>query len=67
MAIAADGLSLYVVNYESNTVSKLAADDLRLLQSVPTPSHPIGITYDAPTSRVWVASYAGSILVYDDA
>jgi YVTN family beta-propeller protein len=67
MDIAADGQSLYVVNYTSNTVSKLATDDLRVLQTVDTPSHPIGIAYEPGTSTVWVACYSGEILVYRDA
>lgn len=66
LAIAADGRSLYVVNYESGTVSKLRARDLKVLQTIPACYHPIGITYDRPTSRVWVACYTGSIRVYDD-
>jgi len=66
MAISADGLSLYVVNYDSNTISKLSAGDLSIQQTVDTPSHPIGITYDQTTGNVWVASYAGSILLYSD-
>jgi YVTN family beta-propeller protein len=52
MAISTDGLSLYVVNYNSNTISKLAAADLHVLQVVHAPSHPIGITYDPSTSKV---------------
>ena len=67
MDIAADGQSLYVVNYTSNTVTKLATDDLRVLQTVDTPSHPIGIAYEPGTSTVWVACYSGEILVYRDA
>jgi YVTN family beta-propeller protein len=67
MAISADGLSLYVVNYSSNTISKLASADLHVLQVVHAPSHPIGITYDPSTSKVWVAAYSGAILVFDDA
>jgi YVTN family beta-propeller protein len=67
MAESADGLSLYVVNYDSSTVTKLATADLRILQTVNTPDHPIGITVDPTTGRVWVACYSGAILVYDDA
>ncbi len=48
------------------TISKLRASDLRVLQTIPACYHPIGITYDAPTRRVWVACYTGSIRVYDD-
>ena len=64
MAISSDGGSLYVVNYESNTVSKLRASDMSLLQVVKTNEAPIGITYDRPSRRVWVACYSGSIMVF---
>jgi DNA-binding beta-propeller fold protein YncE len=66
LAIAADGRALYVVNYESGTISKLRTRDLRVMQTIPACFHPIGITYDRPTGRVWVACYTGSIRVYDD-
>jgi DNA-binding beta-propeller fold protein YncE len=66
MDIASDGRSLYVVNYEGGTVSKVRAVDLRILQTVSACYHPIGITYEPVTRRVWVACYGGSILVYDD-
>ena len=66
LAIADDGKALYVVNYESGTVSKLRTSDLEVLQTVDACYHPIGITYDAPTQRVWVACYGGSLLVFDD-
>jgi YVTN family beta-propeller protein len=66
MVAAADGRSLFVVNYAASTVTKLAADDLRVLQTVRTPDHPIGITIDPTTGRVWVACYSSIILVYDD-
>jgi YVTN family beta-propeller protein len=66
LAIAADGRSLYVVNYESRSVSKLRTSDLKVLQTIPACCHPIGITYDTPTSRIWVACYTGSIRVHDD-
>ena len=66
LAMAPDGRSLYVVNYESGTVSKVRASDMRVLQSVPACHHPIGITYEPVTRRVWVACYDGSIRVYDD-
>jgi YVTN family beta-propeller protein len=66
MTIAPDGRSLYVVNYESNTVSKLRASDMKVLQTVPTNRHPIGITYDGATGDVWVACYTGTIMVFRD-
>ena len=67
MTIAPDGRSLYVVNYDSNDVTKLDVTDMHILQKVPTTTHPIGITYDAVTNRVWVACYSGAIMVFDDA
>jgi YVTN family beta-propeller protein len=66
MAISTDGQSLYVVNYESSSVSKLRASDLSVLQTVATAQHPIGITYDARTGDVWVACYVGVIEVFHD-
>ena len=66
LAMAPDGRSLYVVNYESGTVSKVRSSDMRVLQSVAACHHPIGITYEPVTRRVWVACYDGSIRVYDD-
>jgi YVTN family beta-propeller protein len=66
LAIAPDGRALYVVNYESGTVSKIRTRDLRVLQTIDACYHPIGITYDDTTRRVWVACYTGSIRVYRD-
>src|SRR5438067_1340116 len=66
MAISPDGRALYVVNYGSDTMTKLRADDLTPLQTIATLHHPIGITYDRDTASVWVACYVGRILVFDD-
>jgi YVTN family beta-propeller protein len=66
LAIAPDGKAIYVVNYESDTITKLRTRDLEVLQTIDACHLPIGITYDGPTRRVWVACYGGSILVYDD-
>jgi YVTN family beta-propeller protein len=66
LTIAADGRALYVVNYESGTVTKLRTSDMSTLQTAPACFHPIGITYDRGTRRVWVACYTGSIRVYND-
>jgi YVTN family beta-propeller protein len=66
LAISTDGRSLYVVNYQSNTVTKLRSSDLAVLQTVSTGVHPIGITYDATIGDVWVAVYTGQILVFAD-
>jgi YVTN family beta-propeller protein len=64
LAISSNGTTLYVVNYLSNTMTMLRASDLRVLQTVPTGQHPVGITYDPVSGRVWVAVYTGEIMVF---
>lgn len=66
LAISADGRALYVANYESGTITKLRTSDMTKLQTVDACFHPIGITFDRATRRVWVACYTGSIRVYND-
>ena len=66
LAISSDGTALFVVNYVSGTISKVRASDLKVLQTVKVCTSPIGITYDQPTSRTWVACYGGSIKVFDN-
>jgi YVTN family beta-propeller protein len=66
MAISADGQSLYVVNYDSSSMSKVATADLSVVQEVATDPNPIGITYDPVTGVVWVACYGGSIQLFQD-
>jgi DNA-binding beta-propeller fold protein YncE len=66
LTLAADGRSLYVVNYESGTITKLRTSDMTPMETVSACVHPIGITYDGTTRRVWVACYSGEIRVYDD-
>lgn len=66
LARSADGSALYVVNYESGSISKLRARNMRVIQTINACQHPIGITYEPVTRRVWVACYGGAILVFDD-
>lgn len=66
LAISSDGTALFVVNFLSGTLSKVRASDLKVLQKVKVCASPIGITYDQPTSRTWVACYGGSIKVFDN-
>lgn len=66
-ALSDDGTALFVVNYESDTVSRVRTSDLEVLETVAVDHHPIGITYDALTRRIWVAAYGGSLTVFDDA
>jgi YVTN family beta-propeller protein len=66
MVISDDGQRLYVVNYGSNTVSKVRTSDMKVLQTVNVNEAPIGITYDPQTREIWVACYSGSIMVFQD-
>ena len=66
MAMAEDGESLYVVNYEDGTVSKVRTADMAILQTESSGVHPVGITYDPATRQVWVANYAGTLRVFVD-
>jgi len=66
MAITPDGGVLYVTNYGSDTISKIETAGMRVVATAPTEHHPIGITYDPVTHRVWVACYSGSIMVFQD-
>lgn len=65
LAISADGTALFVVNYDSNTMTMLRSSDLHILQTVQTGTHPVGVTYDGVTGRVWVAVYTGELMIYD--
>lgn len=67
MDVSPDGQALFVVNYGSETMSKIRTSDMRVMQQVDTEPKPIGITYEPTRRRVWVASYDGTIQVYDDA
>ena len=66
LARSTDGSALYVVNYGSGSISKLRTSNMRVLQTVEACYHPIGITYEPVTQRVWVACYGGQLLVFDD-
>ena len=64
--MADDGKSLYVVDYHPGTIVKLNARNLRTLDSKYLGYHPIGVTYDNDTNKVWVAGYGGSVWVLKD-
>lgn len=66
LAISTDGTALFVVNFESGTVSKVRAVDLKVLQTLKVCKHPIGVTYDESTNRTWVACYHGQIKIFDN-
>ena len=62
--ISSDGTALFATNYKSGTVSTVRTSDLKVLQTIKVCSEPIGISYDAPTARTWVACYGGSVKVF---
>lgn len=64
--LSGDGTALYVVNYESDTVAKVATADMSVVQTVDVGHHPIGIAFDDETRQVWVATYSGTIAVFQD-
>ena len=64
MAIATDGKSLFVVNYDSSTMTQVRTRDMKVIHTESTNALPIGITYDTPTKAVWVCCYTGSIMVF---
>jgi YVTN family beta-propeller protein len=66
MALSDNGDSLYVVNYQDGTISKVRTSDMEILQTVTSGVHPVGIAYDPATRQVWVANYAGSLRVFLD-
>lgn len=66
LAISSDGSALFVVNFKSDTVSKIRTNDMKVIQNIKVCNEPIGITYDKVTNRTWVACYGGSIKVFDN-
>lgn len=66
LAISSDGSALFVVNFASDTVSKVRTSDMKVLQTIKVCNEPIGVTFDIPTQRTWVACYGGSIKVFDN-
>jgi DNA-binding beta-propeller fold protein YncE len=64
--ISSDGTALYVVNFTSDTVSKVRSSDFKVLQKIKACNEPIGITFEPLHKRVWVACYGGSIKVFSD-
>ena len=64
LAISSDGTALFAVNFNSGTVSKVRTSDMKVLQTVKVCPEPIGVSYDASTSRTWVACYRGALKVF---
>jgi YVTN family beta-propeller protein len=66
LAISADGSTMFVVNYKSDTMSKVRTSDMKVLETIKVCDEPIGVTYDAPTGNTWVACYKGQIKIYSN-
>jgi YVTN family beta-propeller protein len=66
LAVSGDGSALFVVNFNSGTISKLRTNDMKVLQTIAVCKEPIGVTYDSPTNNVWVACYQGQIKIYSN-
>lgn len=66
LAISSDGTALFVVNFDSDTISKVRTSDMKVLQTLKACNEPIGITFDAATNNTWVACYKGQIKIYSN-
>ena len=66
MVLSGDGRFLYVVNYGSDKLTKVRTLDMKIMDNIKTNDKPIGITYDNETNNIWVACYAGSIMIFHD-
>jgi YVTN family beta-propeller protein len=66
LAINTDGSQLYVVNYKSDTMSRVRTRDMKVTQNIRVCNEPIGITYDRPTGNTWIACYGGQIKIYSN-
>jgi len=64
--ISSDGSALFVVNFNSDTVSKVRTSDMKVLQTIKVCNEPIGVTYDSSTNRTWVACYGGALKVFSN-
>jgi YVTN family beta-propeller protein len=64
--ISSDGSALFVVNFNSDTISKVRTSDMKVLQTIKVCNEPIGVTYDSSTNRTWVACYGGALKVFEN-
>ena len=64
--ISSDGSALFVVNFNGDTVSKIRASDMKVMQTIKVCNEPIGVTYDSSTNRTWVACYGGTLKVFEN-
>ena len=61
-----DGRSIYVVDYHPGKIVKLRASNLKVIEDKWLGYHPIGVTYDLATDKLWVAGYGGNVWVLAD-
>lgn len=66
MAISNDGEALYIVNYDSDSLSKVLTESMEEVEELTTADKPIGITVDPVSSNVWVSHYSGVLQIYED-
>jgi DNA-binding beta-propeller fold protein YncE len=66
LAISSDGSTMFVVNFKSNTMSKVRTSDMKVLETIKACTEPIGVTFDGPTGNTWVACYKGQIKIYSN-
>jgi YVTN family beta-propeller protein len=66
LAVSKDGSTLFVVNFKSDTMSRVRTSDMKVTQNIKVCNEPIGITYDVPTGNTWVACYKGQIKIFSN-
>lgn len=66
LALSSNGSELFVVNYSSNTLSKIDTSEMKVLETIKVCPEPIGVTYDNQTKNTWVACYRGQIKIYSN-
>ena len=64
IVLSDDGRSLYVVNYDDDTLVKVATADMRVVQRLATGHHPVGVTFEPVTRTVWVSCYSGTLMIF---
>ena len=66
MAISKNERWIYVVNYYADTFQKIDVKTFKVVETVQTKHHPIGITLNSETNEIWVACYVGVIQIFKD-
>ena len=66
VAVDSSRNTVYVANYESNTISVINGSTNTVVATIPVVSNPWGIAVDATTQRVYVAITTGTVAVIDE-